>query len=398
MSAPASIFGASTRPAAADPVLRARDERLEALKAVVGKLAHDFNNFLVPQFGYLTLIAEELAADSSASQYLKTAENAARTTEGYIETILLAVRPQRQYAPKDFDLGSVLAELVERWGREVPHDPGVEVTQEIVPAEFHGDERHWRKAFEHLLANARYALATGGRMKVSLAAVELEAEEVSRLGVASSSVYRLAIEDSGFGMAEEVQARAFEPFFTTHGQVRGSGLGLTIVHSVTQFHGGQVELSSVEERGTRVTLWVPRTPPAAARTTAGGLLRQRPAKKRKVLLVEDDPMVKEVLKTWLAGQGFDAQVVEGSVEAGKALSRDTAGWTLVITETVLKSGRGEEVYELVSKVDGLACIFLAGRERPRLDGAAAAPLIVEKPISFRALLEVIQKHARVPQA
>src|SRR5215213_7046185 len=92
----------------ADPALRARDERLEALKAVAGKLAHDFNNFLVPQFGYVTLLKEELPADSSSAQYLEAMETAGKRTETYIDSILLGMRPHRHFSPAEFSLDGVL--------------------------------------------------------------------------------------------------------------------------------------------------------------------------------------------------------------------------------------------------------------------------------------------------
>src|SRR5882757_7889063 len=105
------IFAVNQRTPAAfaeDPVLRDRDERLESLKAVIGKLAHDFNNFLVPLLGYVTLIREEVPEASTASQYAATMESAARKTEGFIESVLLGVRPHRRFNGRDIDFGAVV--------------------------------------------------------------------------------------------------------------------------------------------------------------------------------------------------------------------------------------------------------------------------------------------------
>jgi two-component system cell cycle sensor histidine kinase/response regulator CckA len=389
MAAGSSIFGQSSRRAAGDPALRARDERLEALKAVVGKLAHDFNNFLVPQFGYLTLVSEELPGESTAAQYLKTMEGAARTTEGYIESILLAVRPQRQYSPKDFELGALVKEEVAAWAARIPASTEVRVETEIAAAPLHGDERHWRKLIEHLLSNARFALATGGTLRVVLRATELSTDEMQRLGLRTLEVYCLEVQDSGFGIPEQAMDRVFEPFFTSRAQSRGSGLGLTIVHTVAHFHDGQVELRSGEDQGTTLTVWIPRTAPTMGRSVVSGLLRQKPVKKRKVLLVEDDRIVEQAMRGWIAALNFDVLTAETPSAAAKILARDPAGISLVITETVFPEGRGEEVWEAVTKVGGLSCVFLAGRELPGRD----AP-ILRKPISIRAFTEAILEHAR----
>src|ERR1700750_246955 len=102
------IYSASHRtpaPIAGDPALRDRDERLESLKAVIGKQAHDFNNFLVPLLGYVALIREEVAEASTANQYAITMESAARKTEGFLDGVMMGVRPQRRFNPKDIDFG-----------------------------------------------------------------------------------------------------------------------------------------------------------------------------------------------------------------------------------------------------------------------------------------------------
>src|SRR6478672_1623799 len=102
-------------PFAADPALHDRDERLESLKAVIGKLAHDFNNFLVPLLGYVTLIREEVTEASTANKYAMTMESAARKTEGFIENVLLGVRPHRRFNPRDLDFGAVVDTTVQKF-------------------------------------------------------------------------------------------------------------------------------------------------------------------------------------------------------------------------------------------------------------------------------------------
>ena len=381
-------LGQPVRRAPGDPALRTRDERLEALKAVVGKLAHDFNNFLMPQFGYLTLLSEELPADTPAAQYLKTMEAAARTTEGYIESVLLAMRPQRQYAPKDLELDKLLIEAVDECVARIPSRTAVRVERVIEPAPVHGDERHWRKALEHLLSNARLALATGGTMRVALRAANLPPEEAARLGLDSGEAYGLQVQDSGFGIPEPALSRVFEPFYTTRAQSRGSGLGLTIIHTVAHFYGGQVELTSREDEGATITLWIPRTAAPNAGPVVKSLLREKPAKKRKVLLVEDDPVIEQVLRGWLSALNLDVQLADTPAAALKILARDPAGISLVITETTLKDGRGEEVASATSQTPGLACIFLTE------EGILKDAPVIRKPISKRTFTETVLKFVR----
>lgn len=378
----------SGRRAAADPLLRARDERLESLKAVVGKLAHDFNNFLVPQFGYITLLKEEIGSNEMAAQYLATMHNAARATESYIESVLLAMRPQRQYSPKKLDLQALLNQAADRWQAELPPDLKIEVKRQIVPLEFTGDERHWTKVFEHLLSNARHALASGGALEIRLGQGTLSEDEAVRLGVDAREVFFIRFADDGFGMPEANVSRVFEPFFTTRAQTRGSGLGLTIVHTVAHFYGGQVELESREDEGTVVTLWVPLKTPATARSSMAGLLRQRAGKRRKVLLVEHDPVLREALRAVLAEHEVEIHAMENAREAAKYLSRDPASCALIVSEAKPREGRAED---LLASAE-IPAILLAGEAGPDLPEPARGKVrVLPKPISLRKLREVVQQ-------
>src|SRR5580765_4107126 len=120
---PTNAFGARRLPG--DPQLRQRDERVEALKAVVGKLAHDFNNFLAPQYGYITLLKDEVTSGSTPATYVSAMESSALKTEGYISSILVGMRPHRQFAPRQFELDRVFQEALDRFRSDSSADAQV---------------------------------------------------------------------------------------------------------------------------------------------------------------------------------------------------------------------------------------------------------------------------------
>ncbi len=394
-----SIFSRPARRPPGDPRLRARDEKLEALKAVTGKLAHDFNNFLVPQFGYLTLLKEDLPPQSTSAEYTARMEAAGRKTESYIESILLGMRPHRQFSPTEFSFSGLLESTIQQWKAAIPPETAVEIETAIAPCALVGDERHWKAVLQHLLSNARYALATGGRLAVALKRCSLDGETIARLGLDTDDVFQLTVKDSGFGMAPEVVTRAFEPFFTTRTQIKAPGLGLTIVHAVTQFHGGQVDLESEEDQGTTVTLWIPpngvagRERPVSLGAAGGGA-----KSKRKVLLMEDDPIISEVLRDWLGRFDFEVQVASNVEDAVKVFERKRTEWSLAIIETDFRATRGEELFEKLSGANPeLSWIFLAGRRKPvfasELAAAGTTPLVIQKPVTLRAFVDVVRKQS-----
>jgi CheY-like chemotaxis protein len=375
-----------------DPELRQRDERLEALKAVVGKLAHDFNNFLAPQYGYITLLKDEIASGSTQAAYATAMEASALKTEAYIGSILVGMRPHRQFAPREFELHRVLQDSLDLWRIEAPN--ATQIESEIEPAIFWGDEKQWRIVFEQLFSNARYALAIGGKLSITLRRQMLNGEQLERLGLATNDVFCVQVRDDGFGMTAEVARRAFEPFFTTRTHVKASGLGLTIVHGLVLFHGGQVELATAEDRGTTVTLWLPAVrmhglESAGATTTA-------PAGRKKALLIADDPLIREVLRSWLAEHQLETDAAANEKEAKRALERARDKCALVICEADLKTARGEEIYHALANAGSAApWVFLSTGRTPEFTRASGLedPLVMKKPFSHTAFSEVVRKYA-----
>jgi signal transduction histidine kinase len=184
---------------AGDPVLRDRDERLESLKAVIGKLAHDFNNFLVPLLGYVTLIREEVPEASTANQYAITMESAARKTEGFIENVLLGVRPHRRFNGRDLDFGALVDNAVQKFIDSLPTSAQIHVDKSIASVEMFADEAQWQNAIGQLLSNARFALATGGQLKISLTREQIADDRSAAINVWPGEAVKLVIADSGFG-------------------------------------------------------------------------------------------------------------------------------------------------------------------------------------------------------
>ena len=377
-----------------DEALRARDERLEALKAVVGKLAHDFNNFLVPQFGYVTLLQDEVPAGSTGSQYISRMEAAGRSAEKYIESILLGMRPHRQFNPREFSFDLLLHSALDQWDGNGA--TGISLRREIEPGTVFGDDNHWRNALVQLLANARFALATGGNLAVRLQRLTLDSAEVERLGLDRKEVLCLSVRDDGFGMADSVADRAFEPFFTTRSPAKAAGLGLTIVHSVTHFQGGQVELDTVEEKGTTITVWIPLgvVVPKEQRSPVDRSLEPRLHPKKMVLLLEEDPLANEVLCDWFRRFEFDVQPARSFDDAIRLFETRAAEWALVVTETDLHEHRGEELFERLHPLNRtVPWIFLAGHRKPELNGEIKGPVVLQKPFTMRSFAEMLQTHA-----
>src|ERR1041385_1144644 len=386
---------------AADPALHDRDERLESLKAVIGKLAHDFNNFLVPLLGYVTLIREEVPEASTANQYAMTMESAARKTEGFIETVLLGVRPHRRFNARDLDFAAVVDAAIQKFEGSLNSSSQIQIEKSIAPVEMYADETQWHSALAHLLGNARFALATGGILKISLTREQISDDQGAALNVWPGEGVKLVISDNGFGMNEATLRRAFEPFFTTRAAAHAPGLGLTVAHSVTHLHGGQILLESKEDQGTTVTIWLPITkaPETTGPTQRPATPQKAPVRepRGKILLVEDDPLVREVVKACLQKFKKDVYVAQDGEEGLRIFKRYAADWALIVSDITMPKMTGIELYHAINEIDPEMRMILVsgdadGKYHDAFANEATRPLLLKKPFTLKAFADIVREH------
>ncbi len=383
--------------------LRERDERLEALKILAGHLAHDFNNFLAPILGYLTLIKEEVPANSSAMQYADAMETSARRTERAIESILLATRPQRNFRPETVNFTQLVEQQVKAWQAELTSTAQISVATQLDQVTLSIDKAQWSNVLQQLLRNAWFALATGGKLEVHLLVETLSPEAASDLGLAPGKICRLIFRDEGFGMSSAVQRHAFEPFFTTRPKGQALGLGLSIVHSVVRWHGGQIVLDSQEDIGTKVTILLPiesTVPPVANQMQEMLAALAVPPMRlvgKRVLLVDDDPMVREVLRTCLQRAKLDVFVAKDGLDALAAYKRYGKDVGLVISDITMPNMDGVELTaQIRTQNPSLPFILVSGDADTNLEAMLARlgndrPLLIKKPFAVKGLIEEVKR-------
>jgi signal transduction histidine kinase len=221
-------------------------QRLEAMGRVAGSIAHDFNNVLMAIRGS----AEELP-------HLTPAEQAAelRALEGMVDggarltAQLLLFARQGTETVGTIELRSVLDTMSPMLQRLMSPQHRITCTVEGAP-QLVGDRAQWEQVVLNLVVNARDAMPDGGEVRVI-------AQERTMGGA------RLTVQDHGVGMTADVQARIFEPFYTTKGPHGGTGLGLATVYGIVQRHAGLIHVDSTLGVGTTFTVDVPPVPQAS---------------------------------------------------------------------------------------------------------------------------------------
>lgn len=222
-------------------------DRLATIGLLAGSAAHEIKNELGPLIGYLSMI-ERGGQDPVESGMIKIMRDSVRRVHEHVEQILEPLKPRcrtRGAVVLKERIESILV-LLRRAGRlrriKLDFD---DLKGDVV---VHADKDEIHQIALNLITNAIDALGDGGGGERGSISVRTHYE--GDYGV-------LQVRDTGVGIPEHLRARVFEPFFTTKGS-GGTGLGLPVVHDIVRNLRGRVTLENDGDRGTVVTVWVPR--------------------------------------------------------------------------------------------------------------------------------------------
>ncbi|HYD04793.1 MAG TPA: ATP-binding protein, partial [Reyranella sp.] len=378
---------AALRKAEADAAYR---QKMEALGQLTGGVAHDFNNLLMIVGGYIPRLRARAQGDTRAEEAVQAIEIAAQRGASLTRQLLSFSRRQ-PVNPAAIHVG----ERVEALRALLAGSVGAQVSLKITAAPdtwpVTVDTNEFELAVLNLVLNARDALDREGTITISMGNVVLQGHETPEK--LSGEFVAVAVDDTGHGIAPEIQAKVFDPFFTTKKADKGTGLGLSQVHGFTRQSGGTAVIDSAPGKGTVVTLYLPRSltapeqPPTERVAAPGG---------GRALLVEDNPDVAEVGREMLGQIGYTVRLAANAAEALEAAKQER--FDLVLSDIVMPGGmNGAELARaLRSAFPFLPILLVSGYAGPA-DATADFP-VLRKPYRFeqlrQAVAEAVEQQAR----
>jgi len=309
-------------------------QRMEAIGQLTGGIAHDFNNLLMVISGNAAMLADTAQDDRMhrrVTAIMQAAERGERLTRQ-----LLAFSRRQMLRPEPVDLRRQVDEIADMLLPALRDD--IEVKFEM-PAELWPvfvDLAEFQMALLNLGMNTRDAMPESGRFQVGARNITFDIDDPTSGGLVGDFV-AVTLSDTGAGMAPEVVARAFEPYFTTKEIGLGSGLGLSQVYGFAQQSGGAVSIASAIGKGTLITLFLPRAteePPAELFNVA------TPAPLRAsagILVVEDEAEVARVTMEVLREIGY-RPVEARDGQTALALIKQDPTIELVLSDVVMPGG------------------------------------------------------------
>ena len=327
-------------------------ERLQALGQLADGIAHDFNNVLQSVAVAGGLIERRPGDIDLVRSWVRVATEASARGAA-IARRLLAFGRRGDLSPEPIDAAGLLDEMREMFEHTL--GPEIEVVLRV-PAglpKLLADRGQLETVLVNLAANARDAMPGGGRLMLSAVADCLKAGSPGAGPQVAGAYVRITVADTGIGMDPVTLVRATEPFFTTKGPGHGTGLGLSLARGFAEQSGGALDLSSRQGEGTTVTLWLPQACPQVAEPPAPAAPPDAPRGRLRVLLVDDEPLLREVLSEYLDELGLAVRTVDGG-DAALALLDAGEAVDVLVTDLSMPG------------MDGLALIRAAQERRPAL--------------------------------
>ncbi|HEX5399626.1 MAG TPA: PAS domain S-box protein [Verrucomicrobiae bacterium] len=381
-------------------------QKMEAIGQLAGGVAHDFNNMLGVIIGYSEMIAADLDPDSPlhacADEILRAAERATALTRQ-----LLVFSRKQKVEPVVLNLNGTVKDLDKMLRRLIGENIEMTVTPGKDIGHILADPGHIGQVLMNLAINARDAMPNGGKLAIATSRVALdEARLRARNNAVPGDCVVLSVSDTGTGMTPEVQARLFEPLFTTKPAGKGTGLGLATCQTIVQQSGGWIDVESEPGRGTTFRIYFPQVDRPLAAATRQTPTKLLPRGTETLLLAEDEPSVRHLAASVLETLGYKVLRANNGQDALRLVRElNEPPIHLVVTDVVMPKMGGKVMTDwLKTSYPDIKIIYTSGytdeaivREGVLQPGAVFLPKPYKPDVlarKVRAVLDGVTETAR----
>ena len=367
-----------------------RTQRLESIGTLAGGIAHDLNNVLGPILLSIEVLRRKIT-DQSLKNILGTLETSAKRGADLIRQVLSFARGAEGERTA-VQLRHLIRE-VERFARDT--FPKSIRFESIVPRDLwtvNGDATQLHQVIMNLCVNARDAMPAGGALQLRADNATLDDQYTRSNAEATVNDYVvLQITDSGVGIPTEIREKIFEPFFTTKEHGKGTGIGLSTVHTIVKMHKGFITVSSEPGKGSTFKVHLPaqRQDAVSARAPSQNLPAGRG---ETVLIVDDETGVRQITQSTLETFGYRVFTASDGAEAVSRFAEHRNEIDLVLTDVMMPYMDGTSAARSLRKIKpDLKIILVSGLERSeKLPADISNVAFLQKPYTSGTLLSVIR--------
>ncbi len=365
-------------------------QKMEAIGQLAGGIAHDFNNMLTGILGRTEFLLDDLPEGSRAREDVEAIRRSGKRA-AQLTSQLLAYGRRQVVQPRVLALREVVGETVTMMRRVVEEDIVITTACDGGDCTVRMDHTQLEQILLNLCINARDAMPDGGDIGVELSRCTIDDAFVMEHPRARTGEFvRITVRDDGVGMDDETLSRVFEPFYTTKGPGRGTGLGMSMVQGIVDQNDGFIVIESMPGEGTTIRVYLPfidagievDVPASVPAARTGGT----------ILVAEDDEEVLAVSREILESAGYRVLVASDGLEAGDVFAAHASDVDLLLFDVVMPGTNGLAAMRKI--LDGhpdVKGVLMSGYATDDLGtdfGDLEFPL-VDKPFDRTSLLQAV---------
>ncbi len=395
-----ALFGRDiTHRRIAEETLRERDaqlhhaQKMETVGTLAGGVAHEFNNALSLVLGNIELAAMDINSEHPVRPYIEDAKAGILRAKKVVRQLLDFSRKSDGQRQK-VDLRVIVANALSLLRASIPTH--IEFHQLINPCPpVMADPAHLHQIIINLCTNGAEAMdADGGVLTVTLEPTHLKpGKNPEGITLKPGAYAKLTVTDSGQGIDDSIIARIYEPFFTTKGPRRGTGLGLAVVHGIVKSHAGGIVVRSDPGRGATFEVYLPTVAPTAdeqipvpdTATLTGS---------ERILFVDDEPKFVLITQRQLEHLGYNVTIFTSPVSALERFQASPDDFDLVISDVAMPKMTGEKLINQIRLVrPNMPAILCTGYSN-KVDRKKASLMGCEyalKPVERNHLAHLVRK-------
>jgi PAS domain S-box-containing protein len=378
-----------------------RSQRMESIGRLVGGIAHDLGNLLMPiTLGVKVLRRRLEQTDDKIEQVLNMIQKSAERGGNMVEQVLAFARGVEGERVA-LQLDGIVEEIHGITDETFPESIAVETDVAGDLPRVIGDATQIQQVLMNLCVNARDAMPEGGTLTIDAEAVTLtEADAERNIDAEPGSYVCIRVRDTGTGMPDDVMDKIFEPFFSTKEEGEGTGLGLSTAYSIIQSHDGFIDVDSERGRGTQFRVYLPvstdeQERPAVSGEPDGAAVGNG----ERVLLVDDEEFILETAREALFDAGYRVFTAERGEAALDRIEEDEID--IVVTDLRMPEMDGFDLIRtLRARHPNLPIVAASGVADGRTDEAleAGANAFLAKPFSAETLQSTLYEALHADEA
>ena len=369
-------------------------QKMEAIGTLAGGIAHDFNNILSAIIGFTQLAMDQVPKESPIHADLKEVYKGGERARDLVKQILTFSR-QIEEEVSPIQIAPIIKEALKLLRASLPAT--VEIRQEIEPkvGNVMADPTRIHQIIMNLCTNAGHAMKEkGGIMEVSLTRLSVDQYFAGcHPDLKPGEFVRLAVGDTGYGIAPEILPKIFEPYFTTKRRGEGTGLGLAVAQGILQAYGGTMTVYSEPGQGAIFHVYLPiiqeeAKPKVDKPESVTG-------EDERILLVDDETSIAKMGKRILEQLGYRVETRTSPLDALDLFKTDPDQFDLIITDMTMPHMTGDSLAQELMKIRPDIPVILCTGFSEKMTGEKTKELgikaLIMKPIIRDELAFAIRK-------